>query len=238
MSQFKSKADVTAFVAEVADFIQCHAVVRWLDSSVAVSVTGGPSGMSVALSESILGRLRAHDLARMMVSTRHLNVSRDEQVRMLNELILRRPHLFGVDVSNREKFTFGSIVDNIAALDAMLEKANGSVGVDMGDGPDRSVVHTTKAPAPPKLVPSTFGWKPEGDNWVPKAEHLEVVRQLSAERRAHAALAEDARKAWERGTRLADEAGALRSERDDLLKENATLRRTVERLERRAKSSR
>jgi hypothetical protein len=36
----------------------------------------------------------------------------------------------------------------------------------------------------------------------------------------------------QRNSKLADEAGQLRSERDELLRENAVLRRTVERLER------
>lgn len=39
----------------------------------------------------------------------------------------------------------------------------------------------------------------------------------------------------QRANRLADECGALRTERDELLRENAQLRRTIERLERRAK---
>lgn len=56
------------------------------------------------------------------------------------------------------------------------------------------------------------------DHCVPIEQH-ETAKALYRDLRAHV-------------SRIADEAGALRSERDELLRENATLRRTIDRLER------
>lgn len=93
-------------------------------------------------------------------------------------------------------------------------------------------------PKPPTLVPSTYGWKPESGDWVTRAEHDEVLKNFRAQNaRLQEANARDYASTL-RANGIADECGTLRAERDELLKENATLRRTVERLERRAKSSR
>lgn len=135
------------------------------------------------------------------------------------------------------------------------------VGVDMARGPDTAVFDTMRivndgskptthppaserpspvyeewaaanAPKQPTLVPSTYGWKPESGNWVTRAEHDEVLKNF----RAQNARLQEANKrdyaSMNRAGRLADEAGILRAERDDLLKENARLRRAVEQLER------
>jgi len=103
-----------------------------------------------------------------------------------------------------------------------------------GGGGGASSEHTpsTTAPKQPALVPSTFGWKPESGNWVTRAEHDEVLKNF---REQNARLQEANKRDYastNRAGRLADDAGILRAERDDLLKENAVLRRTVERLER------
>lgn len=96
----------------------------------------------------------------------------------------------------------------------------------------KSVQSPEADPKPPKLVPSTYGWRPEGDNWVPRHDLEGVEAALNAANIALAGIKRQRDQADLRANRIADECGALRAERDELLKENATLRRTVERLER------
>lgn len=106
-------------------------------------------------------------------------------------------------------------------------------------------VHADGTPIdPPQAEPAPRGaWVGDDRYWVDFSKWGYIVNRSLAEPVLPALDApgpDEPSVCWWRGeetdqqraNRLADEAGALRSERDELLRENATLRRQIERLER------
>jgi hypothetical protein len=144
------------------------------------------------------------------------------------EVLEKRHRLF-----NR-KDTHAVFVKDGAGAGVVMAVSNGCGGGSGGGGAGAypNGIGGSGGSPMPALVPSTSGWRPAGDNWVPKADLEEARRELAealAMSKRHLEYRNVSNKC---ANQLSDEAGNLRHERDELLRENAVLRRTVERLER------